>query len=114
TAYVLSSSQVFQTTNAGNTWTDVTGNLASVAQAAFRSISYSNVIAEGMLIAGTDNGVFAARGPSFANWSVLGTGLPNAPVYHVEFSPVDGVILAGTLGRGAWILDLSSLKAVPS
>ena len=53
---------------------------------------------------GTDSGVFASTGPAFTQWLHLGTGLPNAPVFHVEYNIQDKVLLVGTLGRGAWSL----------
>ena len=110
-AFVVSPGQVFQTPNAGGSWKEVTGNLKTLAEARLRSIAYCNAVSEGLVIVGTDNGVFAAHGPGFSSWSRLGTGLPNAPIYQVEYSPVDHIVLAGTLGRGAWILPLSPSMA---
>ena len=51
-------------------------------------------------------GVFAAERPAFATWTRLGTGLPMAPVLHLEYSAADRVLLAATMGRGAWTLTL--------
>ena len=38
-------------------------------------------------------------------WGQIGTGLPNAPVWDMEFDPLDLVLVVGTLGRGAWLLQ---------
>ena len=40
----------------------------------------------------------------FANWTVAGNGLPNAPVYDLEYDGNEDLVLAGLLGRGAWTL----------
>jgi hypothetical protein len=103
-AFVVSPNHVSQTANAGKKWTDITGNLP-VGQGILRSIAYAKLDPAGDLVVGTDKGVFVAKSPAFSHWSPLGTGLPNAPVYHLEYSESDRVLLAGTLGRGAWTLQ---------
>jgi hypothetical protein len=54
------------------------------------------------VVVGTDRGVFWAESLPALVWTVPCTGLPNAPVIDLEFDEADGVLLAGTLGRGAW------------
>jgi photosystem II stability/assembly factor-like uncharacterized protein len=105
-AYVIDSVNVYRTSDAGDRWTPITGNLAALAPGALRSVAYSNNTAEGALVVGSNNGVFTAPGPNFNNWTRLGTGLPIAPVFSLEYDLIDHVLLAGTLGRGAWTLTL--------
>ena len=38
-------------------------------------------------------------------WDKLGTGLPTAPVWDMEYDVTDNVLVVGTLGRGAWTLQ---------
>lgn len=109
-AYVVSPNRVFQTTNAGGSWNDITGNIP-VGPGSLRSIAYSTFSRVGALIVGSDMGVYSAPGPSFSNWSPLGVGLPHAPVYHVEYNAPDRIVLVGTLGRGAWTLQLPASSA---
>jgi hypothetical protein len=40
----------------------------------------------------------------FTIWNKLGTGLPNALVADLDYNAADDVLLAGTLGRGAWTI----------
>jgi hypothetical protein len=40
----------------------------------------------------------------------LGAGLPNVFVWDLDYNATDDVLVAGTLGRGAW--TLGSLKAL--
>jgi hypothetical protein len=58
-----------------------------------------------LVAVGTDVGVFAAQGPAYDTWSGLACGLPRAPVYDLEYDASDRVFVAGTLGRGAWVLQ---------
>jgi photosystem II stability/assembly factor-like uncharacterized protein len=119
TAFAIDSGgAVFQTGDAGANWTDITGNFATVTTSAVRSIAYSTSNTDGAVIVGTDNGVFIARGDGssvndaggnpvpFTDWTALGVGLPPAPVYDLEYDAADELLLAGTLGRGAWALNM--------
>jgi hypothetical protein len=108
-AFIVSTDGVFQTTDAGvNQWTDITGNLLALTPGILRSVAYNPSDPNKALTVGADMGVFVALGPHFSNWSHLGSGLPNVPVYHIEYSVADNIYLAGTLGRGAWTLKLST------
>jgi hypothetical protein len=76
-----------------------------------RSIAYcrGKGRGQGFVTVGSNAGVFMAAGPGFADWTRLGAGLPNAPVFRLQCSDADGILLAGTLGRGAWTLDLTKM-----
>ncbi len=87
---------VFETTDGGQSWTGISGNLPDIASDAL-------VLSHGRLALGTDLGVFTAaagRG-SATTWSRLGSGLPNAAVDDLTAGP-DGFIYAATHGRGVW------------
>jgi hypothetical protein len=87
---------VFETTNGGKSWTDISGNLPDIASDAL-------VLSHGNLALATDQGVFTApegKGSS-TSWSRLGTGLPNAAVDNITAGP-DGYVYAATHGRGVW------------
>ena len=106
TAFVIDASAVYRTTDAGATWTTVTGNLAAFSPGPLRSAAYSSATAAGAVVVGSDTGVFEAAGPGFSSWHAVGSGLPRAPIYHLEYSAADRTLLAGTLGRGAWTLTI--------
>jgi hypothetical protein len=40
----------------------------------------------------------------FTHWDKLGAGLPNVVVLDLAYDVADDVLLAGTLGRGAWTI----------
>ncbi len=103
TGFVVDSNQVFRTQNTGGSWADVTGNLLSLG-ADFRTIEFiPGMGGSDAIVVGTTMGVFISQAPGYSNWSELGVGLPNAPVRDLDFDPADQVLVAGTMGRGAWI-----------
>ena len=106
-AYAIDDNQVFQTTNAASSWSDVTGNLLALSPGTLRAVEY---VVEGggsdRLMVGADAGVFVASEASgFIDWADWGVGLPNAPVFDLDYDSGDDVLVAGTLGRGAWTVD---------
>ena len=93
-AYAILSRHVFSTTNAGVTWTNVTTPLMETN---LRSIA----AAPGMLFVGGGTGVYVMDTAS-GKWYRFGQGLPHAPVWDLDYDDQDHVLIAGTLGRGAW------------
>lgn len=106
TAFVADSSLIYQTTDAGATsFTNISGNLPTFTPGTLHALAYVATAGGDGLIVGTDRGVFlAAESDGFAIWDRLGTGLPNTPVYDLEYDAGDDTLVAGTLGRGAWSL----------
>ena len=113
---------VFKTTNAGQSWTNITNNLPDAPADA--------VIVDGqggMVYVGTDVGVFSAS-TSNATWTEVGpvassgvSGyLPNVPITALRMSTSGGAKLlrASTYGRGIWEYDLTPVPdfqlAVPN
>jgi len=85
---------VYETTDGGATWSDVSANLPDVPASTVKRLS------NGALVVGTDLGAFY-RAPGATAWQVLGTGLPTTVVMDVEAGP-DGNLYAATHGRGIW------------
>jgi len=112
-AFVTDDKQIYLTTTTGARWTEITGNLGNLNPGNLHSIAYSERVAEGEIVVGGETGVFSAPGPAFKKWSRLGTGFPTVPVYELEYNKSDNLLLAGTLGRGAWILKFNRPRALP-
>jgi len=87
---------VFESTNGGATWTDISGNLPDAPTDDLL------ITASGKLVLGTDVGVFVASQTAPTAWSRLGTGLPNAAVNDLTPGPTGGYVVAATHGRGLW------------
>ena len=109
--FALSTTTVSMTTTTGGAWSNITGNLFTLAPGTvLRSMAFvEGALGVDGLVVGTNNGTFIARSDStptaFATWQPLGTGLPNVPVFDLQYDPVDDVLLATTLGRGSWQLS---------
>ena len=87
---------VFESTNGGETWHDISGGLPD---APARDLILTD---GGALVVATDVGVFTAPSSDHDSWSQLGGNLPHAVVDDLSLYPGGGQILAGTHGRGLW------------
>lgn len=102
-AFVVDASNIFVTSDAGTNWTDVTGNFSTLDAGKIRSLVFRGGADEAVVV-GTDTGVYSARGPTFENWAQFSTGIPRVPVFDLDYDPQDRIFVAGTLGRGVWVL----------
>lgn len=85
---------VVRTTDGGEKWTDITGNLPKAP--------VNDVIIVGRkLFVATDVGVFTSRLKG-KRWLKLGRGLPLAPVTDLRYVTANGRIYAATFGRSVW------------
>jgi hypothetical protein len=94
--------QVHRTTDAGASWTNITFDLGTLNPGVLRSVSF---VAAGpnAAVVGADRGVFGLK-LNTTSWDRLGSGLPNAPVFELDYDASRDKLTAGLLGRGAWIL----------
>ncbi len=105
TAYVTDASdEIFFTTNAGASWTNITTDLGTVTTG-FRSLEFVPGLFNDAIVVGTNLGVFTSRTSELGTWTQLGPNLPHAPVWDLDYDAADDVLVAGTLGRGAWLLN---------
>jgi hypothetical protein len=102
TAYVIDGGNVFRTQDGGTSWDNITGDLNTLNPGLLLSVDVYSVADQYAVVVGTNRGVFWAESLPALEWTVPCTGLPNAPVVDLEFDEADDVLLAGTLGRGAW------------
>ncbi len=90
----------------GEAWADRTGALAG--HGPFNTISIGTVNGATSVLVGSDAGVFISALSSIGTWSQVGTGLPNAKVMSIGIDSGANVVMAGTLGRGAWTVSLGA------
>ena len=96
------SGEVQVTDDGGLTWTDAIGNLDAMA-----GPRYSAAIIPAptdLIVVGTDRGAFARPFDLTSDWVPLAAGMPATPVMDLDYEPEDDVLLAASLGRGAWLL----------
>ena len=107
TAFVIDASNIYRTTNAGSSWSTLNGNLfSSFNPGSLHSVTYIAKLSGDFLVVGATTGVYASSESSgFSSWDQLGTSFPNAPTYDLDYDVADDVLVAITLGRGAWSLS---------
>jgi hypothetical protein len=96
---------LFKTTDFGATWTAIHSNLPQ------RTI---NVVAEdnvnpNLLVVGNDSGVFVTADGG-KRWIALRSNMPTAAVHDLVIHPREGDVVAGTYGRGIWVVPIAPLR----
>lgn len=98
----VAGNKVFKSTDAGVTWTNISGTLPNLP---VNCILYERGSNERLYI-GTDAGVFYKEA-SMNDWVYYNTGLPNVVVTELEILYQDNKLWAATFGRGLWNSDLA-------
>lgn len=102
-AFVVENSLVLHTSDSGTNWTDVTGNLSNFGR--LRSIEFMHDASNSKLIVGTNRGVYQSeQADNYGMWSTAAQNMPNAPVFELQYDAASGRVIAGTMGRGAFLL----------
>ena len=109
--YVTDGTNVWQSVDAGQNWTNITGNLGSFTGRlqSVSVVSLTGTPGDEVVLVGGLQGVFRNRNPADgvnSRWSEYGAGLPNAVVQDQRYygGGSDRLITA-TFGRGAWSVD---------
>ncbi|MBK6537930.1 MAG: T9SS type A sorting domain-containing protein [Ignavibacteria bacterium] len=100
---------IFKTTNGGNSWINISGNLPD-SPANDALIYYPGSSTSVYLIA-TDVGVFITNNYG-GSWSELADGLPNTVAMHLDYNRASNKIRIGTHGRGVY--EITNLTGIPS
>jgi hypothetical protein len=104
TVFAIDPTSVFVSRDAGTTWTNLTGNLVD---ASLRSIVVVQLPLgiHAVIVGGLTGVSFTWLFPNqtlVPRWLELGSNLPAAPVWDLDWDGTDRVLTVGTLGRGAW------------
>ncbi len=97
---------VFETTTAGVSWQNITGTLVNAPASAVAFIGGTGVI-----MVGTDAGVFQSADDG-VTWQAGPTGIPNAIIQDLVYSPTASLVVAGTYGRGMFAYAVGTQAAV--
>ncbi|MGD0709542.1 MAG: T9SS type A sorting domain-containing protein [Bacteroidales bacterium] len=92
-----STSKVYYSKDAGNSWTDITSNLTNLG---FNCIIHQTNANDGLYL-GTEVGVFY-KDTTMVNWISYNSNLPNVRVTDFEINYSAGMIRAATYGRSVW------------
>lgn len=99
--YGAFSNGVFKSTDAGDTWTDISADLPPVPVTA---IAFQRGGPEALYV-GTTFGIFYTDS-TLSGWIPFMDGLPRVEISELEISYCAGKIRAATFGRGVWENDL--------
>ncbi|MBL7922740.1 MAG: T9SS type A sorting domain-containing protein [Bacteroidia bacterium] len=91
------SNKVFQTTDQGLSWTNLSGSIPNIP---INCIAYENNSNDGLYI-GTDVGAFY-KDAGMSVWQPFSNGLPHVIVSQLSIHYASGKIRASTYGRGMW------------
>jgi len=99
--------KVYKTTNSGNIWFSIHGNLPDSPVNDIFIYTYDAQNPNTYFVA-TDIGVFLTQ-DNGATWAELQNGLPNTVIVHLDYSPSNQMLRAGTHGRGVYeaFIDLT-------
>ncbi|MHB8507562.1 MAG: WD40/YVTN/BNR-like repeat-containing protein [Candidatus Dormibacteria bacterium] len=101
----INSAHVFKSTDAGEHFVDISGNLPNAP-------ANWSVLYKGRLVVATELGVFISSDSNGGSYDLLGTGLPNAPINTMTFKPDNqNLLYVASFGRGIYRVDLSTLSA---
>ncbi len=100
TAAQVGQGNVFKSTDAGETFKNISGNMPDVP-------ANWTTVRNGQLVVATNAGVYISAGTDGGAYELLGSGLPNAPVFTLEMKPKadpsePDVMIAATQGRGVY------------
>jgi photosystem II stability/assembly factor-like uncharacterized protein len=101
---------VFKTTDYGQTWTNVTGDLPSGHPLDYVMAVVENPNRKGMLFAGTGRG-FSYSLDDGKHWTQFRDGLPAAPVTWIVLAKDWHDVIVSTYGRGIYVLrDITTIE----
>jgi hypothetical protein len=95
---------VFVSHDAGEHFTDISGNLPKTFAEDVQDLGDRLVVA-------TDAGVFGAMKAAPTVWAPFGTNLPAVPAYDLDLNPQGTKLILATHGRGIYVLALK--HAIP-
>jgi photosystem II stability/assembly factor-like uncharacterized protein len=98
---------VFRTTNFGQTWTDISGNLPEIPV----NVLVVDPDDTQTLYVGNDAGVYVTHNLG-GTWAALGSGMPNTVVSDLYLHDPTRKLVAGTHGRSMFTYDLNQQTGV--
>jgi photosystem II stability/assembly factor-like uncharacterized protein len=92
---------VFRTSDAGRTWSDVSGDLGDLA---VNTVLIDPDAKPRTLYIGTDFGVMRSI-EGTGHWDAFTNGMPSVPVRHIIYNKTAQTLLAATYGRGVYAMS---------
>jgi photosystem II stability/assembly factor-like uncharacterized protein len=96
-------SYVYKTADYGETWKRISSDLPK-GVLSFAHCVREDPVQKGLLYLGTENALYVSLDDG-KKWISLQSNLPHAPVHWLTVQARFGDLVAGTYGRGFWIMD---------
>ena len=93
-------SKVYKSTNGGTNWVSISGNLPD-SPVNDIYVHANNPGNPNTFFVATDIGVFVTENDG-TNWFEISSSMPNTVVMHLDYSPANQMLRAGTHGRGVY------------
>ncbi len=100
--------KVFRTTDLGQTWENITGNLPDAPVNACAVYATAN---ERLLFVGSDLGAYYSNDDG-QNWQYLSSDLPMVSVYDLKIHETGNYLAIGTHARSMYTLDLAQITGI--
>ncbi len=98
--------RIFETTDLGVTFANITANLALLVGLDLRTLEFfQQAGANNALLAGGYGGVYRDVLTAAPLWSQYGADMPAVVVKDLQYNADDDVLVAGTWGRGVWTIS---------
>ena len=95
---------IFKSTNNGQTWTNISGNLPPLAVNAIQVAPMD----ENTIFIANDAGVYYTSNAGIS-WTRLGSNMPLVAVLDIRFNYNNTKLIAGTFGRSMYTIDLTAI-----
>ncbi|SPJ87237.1 uncharacterized protein FTOL_12199 [Fusarium torulosum] len=102
-SFATSSQSVFRSTDAGDTWVDVSGDLSDVVG---NGLVADPSDADQTWYLATDTGVFRTTNGG-TSWDAFDNGIQNVPCSGLVVDPSTNTLYCSTFGRGAYKVDIT-------
>jgi hypothetical protein len=106
-SFNAASGQVYRTTTAGATWTNITGNLPAIPTWSAKIDTDANHT----IYVSNETGVYSSPSP-YTTWAAFGTGLSHAQGVDLELNRTLHELSVATHGRGAWAILTAGAASV--
>ena len=97
--------RVYKSTDRGDNWVSITGNLPDIAVNDIVILPNQN---DQILFVATDAGIYATINGG-VTWELLGIGMPLVTSYDMEWNEANNELIAGTFGRSIYTYPIDSL-----
>lgn len=100
---------ILHSSDEGANWQNITGNYPDRDARTLVRAPCDDSGAPCIYVAGA-TGVYQRPIDLSQGWTDVSSGLPNAPVFDLIYDVEDDLLVAGTMGRGAWVQQLTNQR----